>query len=740
MAIKDIFKNNIFSRYQQVVKQSKILMDGILRPIGSLFSGTGNVLVYPPYPWGRNTLYELSYSSDTMTTIHNALRRELFRNGYDLVEADNTDEEVTTSEEEISAQGVDRKEILDFLEDINENDQSLIDVLMELEDDFSIMDDAYMMFINDYAFNTAGKLLPKETQVSQILRVDPRVMGLVMNRYDRPGYNDDNETIYTCVDHRHDQIIDKDRCPKCGKECFPVHFFTDYGGKKLYYFKNEIIHRSKYRPSKRFGYPPTLAAWQKTRTLTFMDKYVMDLYTGQRPPKSGLFFRTSNEDSLRASYEKAKKNANENPHLPWIMGVPGTGDGKGFVEYIDFMKGLDELQHTEMRNEYRQVIGAVYGVEPVYQGDNSMGGGLNNEGLQITVTNRAVEFGQFIYNSYFLPKVPEAKRAQGWSLRLNPSEEQDQMAKLQRQAQTLQNGQMALSLGLDAEYDDATGEISIKSGGLEMQEIDFGSDPFSGNDGSQAQSKVGSPTTKAATSSTTGFTKISKAIREEIDKIIKKFNRKPTEEELSEAIGKINLRLKSEMKESTQVAFKKIYQTEADKIAKSMGINAVFDTVDENALIVLANQQVLSDAYEGLASGLTKKLNDVIVKAYRTPGGLSIDKITKDIQEAVKITDGKARNIARTETSKVSSAARNTTYRKERDFDTFKFRHLGPSDHRTTQTSKNITARTKGGVVWEEYVKIVEEESAKEFPKWTVNKDFPVSHYSSRHSFVRIQG
>ena len=96
---------------------------------------------------------------------------------------------------------------------------------------------------------------------------------------------------------------------------------------------------------------------------------------------------------------KAKKN----PHLPAVMGVTNNlGNGGKFVEFIDFMKSLDELQFTEQRDEFRRVIGSVYGVSPIFQNDASTGGGLNNEGLQITVTNNAVEKGQKNYNNKLL--------------------------------------------------------------------------------------------------------------------------------------------------------------------------------------------------------------------------------------------------------------------------------------------------------------------------------------------------
>jgi hypothetical protein len=57
----------------------------------------------------------------------------------------------------------------------------------------------------------------------------------------------------------------------------------------------------------------------------------------------------------------------------------------------------------------------------------------------------------------------------GWTLRLKPSEEQDEMAKLDRQARSLENGRTAISLGLEATYDSDTMEVIIDDGPLSQK-------------------------------------------------------------------------------------------------------------------------------------------------------------------------------------------------------------------------------------------------------------------------------
>lgn len=752
-------------KYKDIKKQLKIAMDGLIRPTsGDPFYSSGSAHIYPLFPYGGHQLYDFARNSDTLSIIHAALRREMFRNGTDLIEAKNTDETITTSEEEVDVaeeetdedleeQKIDkeRKKILEKLENINENRQSIIDIGEELEDDMSIMDDSYLLFILTYNIGSNGKIVGKD--FSQAIRADPRYMGLVQNKYDRPGYDDENNELFFCPLHRNQLLSNEKVCPKCNTECLRAFFFSDYGNQneRVYYSSEEVVHKSKYRPSKRLGYSPIYPVWQKVRTLLFMDKYIMELYDGQRPPKAGLFFKTSNLAALDKSWKAAVQRATETPHMPTVMGVPDSSNGQGFVEFIDFMKSLDELQHTVMRNEYRNQIGAVYGVEPIYQNDTSTSGGLNNEGLQITVTNRAVEKGQAIYNNYFFPRLLEVMGVEGWHLRLNPSEEQDEMAKLERQKLSLENGQMAVALGLQAEYDDDSGEVVVKPGTLEKASLPEGgfspfdsqNPPFEGSSGTPEMpslfSKEESLKILKKKKDRVPFSKLSDTIKKEVDKFFKKFKRKPSEEELREAITKLNFSLQGDLKNATDKLFKETYLKEADKVGKELGINVLFDVSDKNALKVLATQDVLSKAYVGLTTKLVGELNEVIVEGFRDPTLMTPEKLKEKIKEIADVSDFQAENIARTETSKVSVAARKNSYSKERDFEVFKFKHIGPNDNRTTSTSKRIKDRTKLGVTWENYVKIIEEESIKDFPQWTVNKDFPVSHYQSRHVFVRVQ-
>lgn len=711
----------------------------------NLFGRGGDVHVTPMYKWPLDTLYDLSYRSDVLTTVQSALRREVFRNGLELTEADLSNDDNSQSEQAESpiSPEDERKEILEFVEKINKNGQSLLQVCGELEDDLNIMDDAYMRLGFEYEFTEAGELFTK--RLREVTRCDPRSMGLVMNSQDDPGTDDQGRKLYFDPRDR-TKLVFYDECSD-GLKNFPAHFHFSYAGKKMYYAPWEIIHVQKYRPSKRFGYPPVLTVWQKVRTLMGIDEWFMETYDGQRAPQSVVFMRTSNIVGAQEAMEQMMLRMEEHPNWPPFAIIPDEVGGKGdFVKNLEVMPSPADLQTLEMRNENRSVIGGVYGVMPVFQADVSASGGLNNEGFQVTVTNRAVEHGQSIYNTLIFPKILEGIGHSGWVLRLNPSEEQDEMAQLTRQQVALSNADAASRLGLDVEWDDESGTAIIKSGSVVPAPASpFGFDtgpkppgpPSPETPGSSGQPKKPFTASAAKKKTREPFTKLSSIIHNTVSSFIRRIGSKPGEKELRKLMADLNTEFTKGVKSKVDGFLKQHYMGEIERTEKELDINFTFDTTDQRMMEVLQNQQVLSQAYAGLTQELSQKVNSVIYDAYRTPNGLNIREITERIKDAVNVADSRAENIARTETSKVSAAARRTAYLKADPEGTFKYRWIGPDDNRTTGTSKRIKARVGDGVSWKDLVRIVQEESKKDFPEWTVDKDFPVSHYQSRHVFVR---
>ena len=105
------------------------------------------------------------------------------------------------------------------------------------------------------------------------------------------------------------------------------------------------------------------------------------------------------------------------------------------------------MQYIAVRDEIRNRIAAYFGVSSIFMVDNGKSGGLNNEGLQILVTNRAVEFGQKIYTDVLFPKILKQMGVFDWKLTLYPNEEEDEITRLRRDEQELNVAQRMAQLG-----------------------------------------------------------------------------------------------------------------------------------------------------------------------------------------------------------------------------------------------------------------------------------------------------
>tara|TARA_Y100000310_G_C20368996_1_gene662621 strand:- start:97 stop:762 length:666 start_codon:yes stop_codon:yes gene_type:complete len=136
------------------------------------------------------------------------------------------------------------------------------------------------------------------------------------------------------------------------------------------------------------------------------------------------------------------------------MGIETEGNNRGSVEWVPFMHTLKEMEYTAIKDDLRDRIGAFYGVSKIFQGDTSTSGGLNNEGMQILVTNRSVELGQNVYNHYLFPMLVKQFGITDWDLKLLRSEEEDVVAELRRREIEISLATQIKNLGFEVDMDD----------------------------------------------------------------------------------------------------------------------------------------------------------------------------------------------------------------------------------------------------------------------------------------------
>ena len=70
--------------------------------------------------------------------------------------------------------------------------------------------------------------------------------------------------------------------------------------KTQYFAEGEVLHVSKYKPSKLYGRSPVNTMWRQAMTLTAMDNYIYTAYQKRRMPKGIVSVTTDNLESMKS--------------------------------------------------------------------------------------------------------------------------------------------------------------------------------------------------------------------------------------------------------------------------------------------------------------------------------------------------------------------------------------------------------------------------------------------------------
>lgn len=445
-------------------KDIEIWKKEIRRPVSSLMANFKvDIMKLPAVPYGLQFYYDLYYYSTILNIIVRSLVAETFRNGFYVkpkykwkckvcgttYNDDKPDRcEICGSDEFVEPPKYEKFVLEKFLEeDVNDNFEKLQDVLMQIDTDLNVLDNAYLIVTKRYYMKN-GKIIASEPM--EVLRGDPLSMYLIMSKDGRLGMDDQDNVIMTCPLHRdtyvkvsyNDYINGKiPKCPKCGREMKKaVAVFYKWKGieesnnKKYFYIDGEVLHIKKFTPGFGYGLPPVLSVLTKVLTLMKIDYFIYMAYSLQRPPK-GILLIKGNAENIKRAWDYTMHEAYQNPHniYPLILEADENLAKAKLVEWIDLSYKSDDVDLIEFRNELRRIIGARWAVEPIYHADLSTGSGLANQGLQITVTNRAIQTEHNIFNNKVLPWLSKQLGVNDWVIQLKPHEEKDMVAELQRQ-------------------------------------------------------------------------------------------------------------------------------------------------------------------------------------------------------------------------------------------------------------------------------------------------------------------
>ncbi len=480
--------------------------DATTRPsVAQPYMSTDTGAKLPIFPFPLIMIYELADNIDAIRIPIETLNREMFKNGFEIVErfkykcencaktfqyAPNIHEE---GEDKIDMKKVQcdscgsydmrrpvpehRKILEDIMsKPVNGNMQNMEDLSRQLERDLEIADNAYMLMLKNYFIDDiTGEIDMKKTEIKELLRIDPPQVAMIADSDGRIGYDDKRQKIWVCPRFEHrDKRQYTDRCDVCNAKCLKaiieVNSVYSIGiphPKRVIYGEGEVIWKAgKYKPSLIYGLSPIFAIWSKAMSLSHMDEYVRKYFDKMRPPRGLLVVASRNYETFRKSWDALEQKATEDPYMIHPLMVESDKGGKNMANWIDFTGSLQELQFIEVRKELRQIIGAVYGVLPLYYGE--MVGGWSQEGLQVTITNRAVKWGQDILYKAFFKKFAEVMGVDDWDLKLVAGEENDKLSELQRDGVEIDNMAKLQQMGFKVERTH-TGEYNISK---EVQEYE----------------------------------------------------------------------------------------------------------------------------------------------------------------------------------------------------------------------------------------------------------------------------
>jgi len=383
--------------------------------------------------------------------------------------------------------------IKEFFKDCNDNDQSFKAVLRECEDNLNTLDDAFLVIIKKYYFNSDNELT--FSQVREILSLDPEWMNFDLDDKMRQG-----TSHWTCVEHRtlHDE---EGVCPECGKPLFPVWYIYDEGSQPMPYLKDEIIHWSRYSPSKTHGYPPVATVFEEAMIELNGNILLNDTYREQRPPKGILAIVTKNLASLQKFWEKEMDRVRVNPnHMP-VMGIE-SDTGRGSAQYTALLNSVADMDVLNVSERMRESISGLYRISPMYRGSTEGVGGLNAEDIQRAVTAEPVAAAHQGYHEEVFPKLLAMFGITDWKLEFPSPYPANDDAELDKRMKETQIATMMHGMGFSIDLDDETGEF-VYSGSAQPAQPDMGmgggedGEDFDGGGGYQDELLLGKELQKA---------------------------------------------------------------------------------------------------------------------------------------------------------------------------------------------------------------------------------------------------
>lgn len=606
-----------------------------------------------------------------------------------------------------------------WLKKINGNGQTLAQFARVMTDFAITFDDSFLLRLYDYELNGEGEEV-KPPKLKEFWPASSERMRLIFDtQYRKKGYMKDAQGkkhgFFTCVLHR-ERLYNsgEETCEKV--ECrLPVHpcvaVGLDVNGQPVHgYLENEVLHWSPRNPGPAYGFSRIASLETVIKTVAAMDAQEWLIYAHDRPPKGFIVFNTDNPETLQAQFRKEEAQRGQDPnHIPKF--ALQSASKSGGAQFISLTPTYDELQNIDSRKDKYRRIWSSFEVEPIFMADTSAGGGLNNEGRQLTVNLQAVESLEGDWHEVLFPFMEEAIGLTDYRFRFPEPAEKDKAADTVLRSQNLQHRMMIETAGGQTErMDEDTWEFQITEepdfsmlamgdgggapggwsqgarGGYYQEGVGgaktYG-DPFGGEEGIE-KSMAMAQFHKAVADERRFFSDMSSHLQELLDDLVKNWEQYATPGEQKAAI-----------KEIVGYAVEKMATgAEQDMIEalwkgmQAVGVNPAELGIDMNAIRAITQQSPVWKTFANMSDEMSEEVGGALQRAFLEPQAVDVRKLTQTMSTIVGGRRHELRRIARTETNRVTNVGRELAYKHEDPEGEHLFKWSGGVDARTCEAHK----------------------------------------------------
>lgn len=331
-----------------------------------------------------------------------------------------------------------------FIDEANDNGQSLLDVVRAYTDSEYQNNQAYMLCVTgDFVDPMTGRL--QRAFPLEFIAQDPKFVKNLFNDTGKPGvkwgFTRDNRNMLINLvaddeveDNRSamERVLDLDMpevrnlgmgsmdgltyddevldaYTRDGKELYPAYWQigSSYGatGEYWLYTQEEVYQDQWFRPSLTYGMPIALDIEDDLLTYHYIEKHNLKKYK-YGYVRSILFLPGFSDDDVEDITKGIKDILATNDNSIPIVCPPPQMPGTAEMKAQNLELGTESSQDLMIiKNDIRDRLTAIYGVPNLFAGDVEASGGMNNESQQITVFDR-----------YLMDKYDRLDRLLGWFL------------------------------------------------------------------------------------------------------------------------------------------------------------------------------------------------------------------------------------------------------------------------------------------------------------------------------------